>query len=132
MEKKQEKSVGRKLFDRMLRLFFVCLMVLLTYVISVEGYAYGKALFSDRAVSTAKVEASFVVSEGQSVLSVAKNLEQRGLIADDFIFFSKAKLFHYTICPGVYTISPSMTDREILEKLSAASEESSRVQEKKK
>lgn len=118
MKKKEEKPGSRRIFRIMWRLFFVCLLVLVCYLLSTEGYAFGKALFTDSAVSGTQADVQVTVKEGQSLSSVAKQLEQKGLISDSFVFYSKAKLYKYSIYPGTYLLSPSMTDREILDQLS--------------
>ena len=119
MGKRQMRAISLRVFSVAWKIFFACFLVVLLYVLIVGGYRFGKALFTEQPRSASTAEQRITVEKGQSAGSIGKQLEQKGIVASGAVFCGKALLFQYEIRPGTYSVSPSMTDREILELMSA-------------
>jgi UPF0755 protein len=62
-------------------------------------------------------DVDFVVEKGQSPMAIARALKEKGLIADDVLFYRYARFVAekaHLLKAGEYTLSPSMTTDEIL------------------
>ena len=119
MGKEQMNRTSRRILKVARRLFFVCVLVVLLYVVIVGGYAFGRALYTEKPVSSHSASLELVVSDGDSAWQVGRELERMGVIDSWVVFGCKAILFDCDVHSGTYTVSPSMTEREILETLSA-------------
>lgn len=83
-----------------------------------RGYHYGHEIFAPTPVAKAPgADLEIVIKEGQSVSEVAKELEGKGLIKDNYIFVIQAKLYEYTMHPGTYTMNTSETSKEMLRRI---------------
>ena len=71
------------------------------------------------------------VEKGISPLKLGKNLEEKGLIRDAYLFVIQMKLSAYAnkVQPGVYTLSTSQTAREMLQIMSTVSEKDKKATE---
>ena len=83
------------------------------------AYSYGHGLFYEHALAGAGApEQAFVITDGESLDRLAKDLEEAGLIDNRQAFVLQAHLYELEIEPGSYTLSPSMTEVDIIEHLS--------------
>ena len=83
------------------------------------AYSYGHGLFYEHALAGAGApEQAFVITDGESLDRLAKDLEEAGLIDNRQAFVLQAHLYELEIEPGSYTLSPSMTVVDIIEHLS--------------
>lgn len=107
-------------------LFYV---ILIMAVIRLSGWAYHFAyqVFGNVTVASAPGRlATIEIEEGESTHSVAKELEENGLIVNADSFYVRTKLMmgsEKPILPGTYTLNSSMTYDEILAVLTATAGE---------
>lgn len=82
------------------------------------AYSYGHGLFYAHALAgDGAPEQEFVITDGESLDRLAKELEEAGLIDNRQAFVLQAHLYELEIEPGSYTLSPSMTVVDIIEHL---------------
>lgn len=104
----------------------VCaLVIIVLYHTGVKGFEFGQSIFSQKAVASEAngKDMIVIVEEDASESDVAKLLEDKGLVADDKVFWIQAKLYEAELYPGTYTLNTSMTSEEMLQILSAKPEQ---------
>ncbi len=83
-----------------------------------RGYAFGHEIFCPVAMEAAPgTDRNVTIEKGSSDSQVAKLLAEKGLIPSEAAFIVQAKLYEYTAQEGTYTLSTSMTSKEIWELL---------------
>ncbi len=106
----------------------VILAVVVTFVIrgASSAYDFGYRVFADQPVSVSGGHTITVgVEEGMSVKDIGEMLEERGLIEDARLFLVQELLsaYHGEIRPGIYDLSTNMTAAQMLEIMSAETED---------
>ena len=122
-----------------LRILYTCIIALLFVLIifgvvklSVAAYSMGYRILTEEPMDKAPGRDVIVeVEKGVSPLTLGKNLEEKGLIRNAYLFVIQMKLSAYAnkVQPGVYTLSTSQTAREMLEIMSTVSEKDKKATE---
>lgn len=122
-----------------LRILYTCIIALLFVLIifgvvrlSVAAYNMGYRILTEEPMDKAPGRDVIVeVEKGVSPLTLGKNLEEKGLIRNAYLFVIQMKLSAYAnkVQPGVYTLSTSQTAREMLQIMSTVSEKDKKATE---
>lgn len=91
-----------------------------------RAYDFGYRVFADEPVSVSGGRTITVgVSENMSVKDIAMMLEEKGLIEDADLFVVQELLsaYHGELRPGIYDLSTDMTATQMMEIMSASSQE---------
>lgn len=122
-----------------LRILYTCIIALLFVLIifgvvrlSVAAYSMGYRILTEEPMDKAPGRDVIVeVEKGVSPLTLGKNLEEKGLIRNAYLFVIQMKLSAYAnkVQPGVYTLSTSQTAREMLQIMSTVSEKDKKATE---
>ncbi len=98
------------------RLIVYALVIMLLYEGVTAGYAFGHDIFyAPAADPESETDMTVTIEEGTDVFQAASQLTDQGLIAGEASFVAQSLFFSYDVNPGTYTLSPSMTPREILQ-----------------
>jgi len=101
-------------------------LVNLIYTKTMEAYDFGYRIFTEEAVSPAPGrDVSVSITEGKSVMDIAKLLEEKGLVRDYRLAFAQiyASEYRADMEPGVYTLNTSMTVEEMCAAMVPVAEE---------
>lgn len=122
-----------------LRILYTCIIALVFVLIifgvvrlSVAAYSMGYRILTEEPMDKAPGRDVIVeVEKGVSPLTLGKNLEEKGLIRNAYLFVIQMKLSAYAnkVQPGVYTLSTSQTAREMLQIMSTVSEKDKKATE---
>lgn len=122
-----------------LRILYTCIIALLFVLIifgvvrlSVAAYSMGYRILTEEPMDKEPGRDVIVeVEKGVSPLTLGKNLEEKGLIRNAYLFVIQMKLSAYAnkVQPGVYTLSTSQTAREMLQIMSTVSEKDKKATE---
>lgn len=97
------------------RVLIYVLVFFLMYMGITRGYSYGHEIFAPAPMAEAPgIDHEFVIAEGESVKTVAKRMEDEGLIKDSLVVEIQAKIYEYTLHPGTYTLNTSATSKDML------------------
>lgn len=122
-----EKSGATALF--MIRGFLIFVLNLIFYVVVVFGavqickvtYSFANEVFGEvMAEAPPGSERTFVIREADDALTVSKNLEREGVVANAYSFFIRLKLSmsdRSILAAGTYKLNTSMTYEEILDEI---------------
>ncbi|MDO4522589.1 MAG: endolytic transglycosylase MltG [Eubacteriales bacterium] len=108
-------------------LFFIGKMVLIVVIVmglyrfGSYAYDFGYQIYSGRGVNEAPGrDVAVVISEGQSVSSIAGMLMRQGLIRDEKVFLVQERLskYHGMIQAGNYVLNTSMSGEQMISILS--------------
>ena len=112
------------------KLIFYALVVLLLYEGITKGYAFGYEIFHSTAMAEAPgIDKVVQIEDGDSLMDVAKELDSKGLIKNEYafliqsMFYEYGKAGDYEIIPGTFTLNNSMTAKEIIIELRDGPEE---------
>lgn len=112
------------------KLIFYALVVLLLYEGITKGYAFGYEIFHSTAMAEAPgIDKVVQIEDGDSLMDVAKELDSKGLIKNEYafliqsMFYEYGKAGEYEIIPGTFTLNNSMTAKEIIIELRDGPEE---------
>ncbi len=125
------KMVLRILYTCIIALVFV-LIIFGVVKLSVAAYSMGYRILTEEPMDKAPGRDVIVeVEKGVSPLTLGKNLEEKGLIRNAYLFVIQMKLSAYAnkVQPGVYTLSTSQTAREMLQIMSTVSEKDKKATE---
>lgn len=103
------------------------LVLMFIYRYSIVAYDYGYRIFGEKAVDQEPGrDVSVEILEDDSVEEIGQMLEAKGLIRDAKLFVIQEKLsgFENGIMPGAYELNTAMTVEEMLEIMTAVTEES--------
>ncbi len=107
-------------------LIFVTLVLLLILMVQFL-YDFGQKIFREEARTSTEnaVLVEVVVPEDASAMSVAKLMEENGLVEDSKLFYVQILLSDYKdkFVPGVYTLSTDMKPSELMMTISPKTEE---------
>ncbi len=125
MPGKAEKGNATALF--IIRGFLIFLLNLIFYVLVIFGtvwlckttYSFAHEIFGEvMAEAPPGTDKTFVIEESQDALTIARNLEQEGLVSNAYSFYIRLKLSlsdTTIVASGSYTLNTSMTYKEILD-----------------
>lgn len=127
MAVKTEKSNGTLLF--IIRGMLILLLNLIFYVVVVLGavelckvsYSFANEVFGEvMAEAPPGRDIEFRINESDDMLTIAKNLEKEGIVANAYSFYIRLKFslsVKSVVVAGDYTLNTSMTYEEILDKI---------------
>lgn len=127
MAGKADKGNATVLF--IIRGFLILLLNAIFYVVVVFGaveackisYSFANEVFGDVVAQPPPgVNKTFVIAEADDPLTIAKNLEQAGIVPNAYSFYIRLRLSQSDksiIVAGSYELNTSMTYKEILEKI---------------
>lgn len=98
--------------------FFVKLAIfcVVIYVIGIQLFNLGHRLFYERAIDEENgKEIVFEILKTDDVDTIAKNLENVGLIDDTLAFKFRSKIYKTNFTPNSYTLKTSMTIKNMLD-----------------
>lgn len=88
-----------------------------------ESYQFGREIFSDKGKDkTPGIDVTVTVKEGESQMTLAKDLASKGVVKNAYIFFIQLKLYKpdrkgAKIAPGEYVLNSSKSGEELAESL---------------
>lgn len=127
MAGKTERGNATVLF--LIRGLLIFVLNLIFYVIVVLGaveackitYSFSNEVFGDvMAEAPPGTDKEFVISEADDALTIAKNLEQAGLVSNAYSFYIRLKFSlsdKTVVVAGTYHLNTSMTYKEILDEI---------------
>lgn len=125
-----------KIVMRLVSISFTVLIFLVVvyglYELGIRSYSYGYRIFAEPPVTSGEGKDRLVQVKNQmSDTDLAALLEEKGLIADRWLFVLQLKLSGYSgrIKSGRYTLNTSMTANEMMQILSQ--EESEETEQEK-
>lgn len=96
-------------------------IIIVVFRLAVSAYDFGYQVFADLPVSEGEGRTvSVVVTEGKSSRELSKELEEKGLINNAYVFFIQEQLsddYKGKIQPGTYELSTAMNTEEMLQVL---------------
>lgn len=101
-------------------------IIIVVFRLAVGAYDFGYQVFADLPVSEGEGRiVSVVVKEGQSSRELSKELEEKGLINNSYVFYIQEQFSDYKdmIQPGTYELSTAMNSEQMLEVLCHVEEE---------
>ena len=104
-----------------LQLLINIVILLLLLQVFTWAYNFSYKVFTDNALnpnSTKEVE--FVIQPDSSTIEIVDDLVEQGVVADKYVMIAKIYLssYHGKMMPGIYVLSPSMSEDEILKEIS--------------
>ena len=128
MSKKEEKkikkskknaAVEKMKLSAVFRIIKILIIVMLAVLCIIEGYKFGREIFTNEAMEDFPGNnIDVVITEDMTNSEFAELLTQKGLVNSSFIFKIQLKLFtnsDYGLMPGEYTLNTSMKPREIID-----------------
>lgn len=101
----------------MLNIIFYFFVVVVIIRASKYAYHFSYQVFGKVSVTkeSPKYEVKIEVKQGDSTMQLAKFLEEKKIILDQYSFYTRAKLSKSKILPGKYKLDSSMDYDEIFE-----------------
>lgn len=116
---------------RTIRLLRDLILILLVILLSYTGYHFFYAVFADEPVAESEeegVDVTVRVDSGMSDLQVARMLKRNGLVENAYVFYAQVLIFSdsgASIRPGTYQLNTYMTAQDMLDVLTAETEDES-------
>lgn len=111
-------AILKGVLQLLLNIIFYALVVLIILELSTAGYKFSYQIFGDVAVEEAPGQDIIVqIQEGESTRSIARKLELKKLVVNQYSFYLRAKMTtgdKKPILPGTYTLNTSMNYDAIL------------------
>ena len=135
-------STGRKTGRIVLNIFGVVIhiflniifyLVVVYLIIKASNYAYNFAYQVFGSVSVTKnsgYTTELTINKGDSTMDVAKDLNEKKVIANRYSFYLRAKLTKQNILPGTYTVSSDMDYDEIFKVITTPGKDKAEDKEK--
>ena len=120
------KQIVGAVIGTVTKVVVAALVLMFIYRYSIVAYDYGYRIFGEEAVDQEPGrDVSVEILEDDSVEEIGQMLEAKGLIRDAKLFVIQEKLsgFENGITPGAYELNTAMTVEEMLEILTAVTEE---------
>ncbi|MBQ9155602.1 MAG: endolytic transglycosylase MltG [Eubacterium sp.] len=118
-----------KISGAVIRLLFLIFFILLSVLAFNEARKIGYAVFADQAYdnSASATESLITVTEGESLLNIAKDLERTGIVKNARITALSFRTMegYDRIKPGEYILRASMKPSQIMEIITRAEDEES-------
>lgn len=100
------------------RVIVTFLIVMIFYWGITSAYQFGLDVFSKKTMTSEPgIKVTVVIREGDSALSVGKELEKKGLIHSAYAFAFQKYFYDMELVPGSYTLDTAMTVKEALQAL---------------
>ncbi|MBO5094870.1 MAG: endolytic transglycosylase MltG [Lachnospiraceae bacterium] len=120
------KQIVGAVFGTVAKVVVAALVLMFIYRYSIVAYDYGYRIFGEEAVDEEPGrDVSVEILEEDSVEEIGQMLEEKGLIRDAKLFVIQEKLsgLENDIAPGAYELNTAMTVEEMLEIMTAVTEE---------
>lgn len=106
-----------RFFMRLAKFFAkLAIFCVIIYVIGMQLFNLGHRLFYERAIDEENgKEVVFEILKTDDVDTIAKNLEESGLIDDTLAFKFRAKIYKTNFTPNSYTLKTNMTIKNMLD-----------------
>lgn len=129
-KKRREK---RKDFFHYLKFVIAVLLVVLILILTVYGYHFGKALFTDTGMKAPGSGTEYLlnVAPGEGIFSVGRDLQENRVIESALVFAVQSKLFKCVVDPGTYRVNSSWSSKAILKELNLQHEKNRKGSGKK-
>ena len=122
MTDKSMKKALRIVFQVLVNVIIVLLVIQIFSV----AYNFFYKVFTDNSLNPmSRQEIEFVIKPDTSTVEVVDSLVEAGVIQDKYVMIAKIYLssYHGKIMPGTYTLSPAMTQDEIMKEITGNNEE---------
>lgn len=109
-----------------LQVLINAVIVLLLIQVFTFAYNFSYKVFTDNCMNpTSKEEIHFEIKPDSSTIEIVDGLVAEGLVQDRYVMLAKVYLssYHGKMMPGTYTLSPSMTQDEIMKTITGTSDE---------
>ena len=123
-------STNNKAVMRFVKISFSILVILVvivgTFRASTFCYEFGYRIFSEQPIAEEPgMDIVITINKGDSIVDISKELEQKGLIRDDWLFVGQYYLSAYVdkLLAGSHTLNTSMTAKEMMVVMSTPSED---------
>ena len=123
-------STSNKAIMRFVKISFSILVILVlfigTFQVSTFCYEFGYRIFSEKPIAEEPgMDIVITINKGDSIADISKELEQKGLIRDDWLFVGQYYLSAYVdkLLSGSHKLNTSMTAKEMMVVMSTPSEE---------
>lgn len=130
MGKSSTESISvivRTVINISVNILVLTVMLMLLYTYAGKGYEFGKAIFTEKGMTSEENAKSVVVSipQNASTSDIAKLIEDAGLVQDRYVFMVQLMLSEHKddIEPGTYILSTADTPADIIDKLAVAGTE---------
>ncbi len=103
-----------------LKIAVMILIAAMIVVLCILSYRAGVLIFTNdgrTAENEPAVRYTIEIAQGESVLSIGRELREAGIIESGVVFFIQSKLFKCKIAPGTYTLSSDKSSKAILKYL---------------
>lgn len=114
---------------KLIKIVFSVLIALLiiygTVNISMTAFDFGYRVFTEPPMEEEPgTDVAVVIEEGMDAMEIGKELQSKGLVRNDALFFLQLKLSAYKnkIVPGTYVLNTSMEAKDMMVKMSATEE----------
>lgn len=123
-------STNNKAVMRFVKISFSILVILVVFVGTFQAstfcYEFGYRIFSEKPMAEEPgMDIVIMIDKGESIADISKELEQKGLIRDDWLFVGQYYLSAYVdkLLAGSYRLNTSMTAKEMMAVMSTPAEE---------
>ena len=109
-----------------LQVLINAVIVLLLIQVFTFAYNFSYKVFTDSCMNpTSKEEIHFEIKPDSSTIEIVDGLVAEGLVQDRYVMLAKVYLssYHGKMMPGTYTLSPSMTQDEIMKTITGTNDE---------
>lgn len=117
-------AIVRTVINISINILVLAVMLMLIYTYAGKGYEFGKAIFTEKGMTSEENARSVVITipKNSSTGDIAKIVEEAGLVEDKNVFMIQLMLSEYKddIEAGTYTLSTADTPAGIIEKLAMA------------
>ncbi|MFV0465188.1 MAG: aminodeoxychorismate lyase [Lachnospiraceae bacterium] len=105
----------------------VILVVVVLYTLGHTAFDFGYRVFTEPAMTSesSSIDKVVQITGDMSSLEIGELLESKGLIQNKYLFLAQLKSSSYanSIIPGIYTLSTSMTARDMMQVMSIDEDE---------
>lgn len=103
---------------------FGVLVVCGLYQLGLKCYDFGYRVYTEPAVSQGQGTEQIVqITDNMDTMELSDLLTEKGLVRDARLFYLQAKLSKFSLVPGAYKVSTSMTARELMAAMTPVVEE---------
>ncbi len=112
------QSAVLSVINLLITVLLAIIVVYFLYQAIQYSYSFGYRMFnSDPIDKTNGHMIEYTVEENAGILEIAQDLEKKGLIEDAYVMVAQKVFYSYTIYPGTYSLSTTMTSKDILDRI---------------
>ncbi|MCM1495000.1 MAG: hypothetical protein NC089_04305 [Bacteroides sp.] len=116
----------KKALRLVLQVLINAVIILVLIRVFMYAYDFSYQVFTDNCLNPMnKSEVQFEIPPDSTTMEIVDALVEDGLVADRYVMLAKVYLssYHGKMMPGIYTLSPSMTQDEILKTITGTAVE---------